>query len=150
MKNIANNMDKFVIDESSAMKIYRSIRWKNGLLCPYCGSDDIYNRGSQDDNTHKYSCNSCRKNFNDFTNTIFAYSKIPFGKLLYILINIKFKSVLQLSKELDLHRNTVGRYRKRIHDFLLEDNENISFDGDAEMDETYITTGAKGIKKPKN
>jgi transposase-like protein len=65
-------MDKFLIDESSAMKIYRSIRWKNGLSCPHYGSDDIYNRGPQDDNTLKYSCNSCRKNFNDFTDNIFA------------------------------------------------------------------------------
>jgi hypothetical protein len=58
--------------------------------------------------------------------------------------------VLQLSKELDLHRNTVGRYHKRICDLLLENNENPSFDGDTEMDEVYIIAGAKGIKKPKN
>jgi transposase-like protein len=132
MKTTSNNTEKIVIDENSAMKIYRAIRWKNGLSCPHCDSDDVYNRGSQNDNTRRYSCNSCRKNFNDFTNTIFAYSKIPFGKLLYILINIKNKSILQLSKELNLHRNTVGRYNKRIHDFLLKNNENPSSDNDTE------------------
>jgi transposase-like protein len=132
------------------MKIYRSIRWGNGVLCPHCGSDNIYNRGSQDDDTRKYSCNSCRKNFNDFTNTIFANSKIPLRKLLYILVNIKFKSMLQLSKELDIHRNTVGRYHKRIRDFLLENNENPSFNGDVEMDEAYIIAGEKGKKKLEN
>jgi transposase-like protein len=67
METIVNNMDKFVIDENSAMKIYRSIRWGNGIVCPHCGSDNSYDRGPQDDNTRKYSCNSYKKNFNDFT-----------------------------------------------------------------------------------
>jgi hypothetical protein len=66
------------------------------------------------------------------------------------LVNVKFKSTLQLSKELGLHRNTVGRYHKRICEFLLENNENPSFDGDVEMDEAYIIAGEKGKKKFKN
>jgi hypothetical protein len=55
--------------------------------------------------------------------------------------------VLQLSKELDLHRNTVGRYHKRICDFLLENNENPSFDGDTEMDEALYYCCCKRYKK---
>jgi transposase-like protein len=129
METIINNMDKFVIDEQSAMEIYRSVRWLNIVFCPYCGSYEIYNRGYQDEYIRRCSCKSCGKNFNDFTKTLFANSKIPFGKLLYILVNMKFKSVLQLSKELNLHRNTVGRYHKKIRDFLLENNENPKFNG---------------------
>jgi hypothetical protein len=75
--------------------------------------------------------------------------KYPWEELFYILINIKFESGLQLSKELDLHRNTVGRYHKRIHDFLLENNENSSFDGAVEMDELILLTWCKRYKKTK-
>ncbi|MDR2873962.1 MAG: hypothetical protein LBV42_04385 [Methanobrevibacter sp.] len=48
------------------------------------------------------------------------------------MINIKFKSAPQLSKELDIHRHTVGRYHKKIHEYLLENNLNLD---DVEMDE---------------
>ena len=51
------------------------------------------------------------------------------------------------AKELKLHRNTVQRYHKRIREFLLENHENIQFDGEIEMDETYIIAGEKGLKK---
>ncbi|MDR2545405.1 MAG: hypothetical protein LBD03_07715, partial [Methanobrevibacter sp.] len=57
-------------------------------------------RGSQDEYIRRYSCKSCGKNFNDFTKTLFANSKIPFRKLLYILVNMKFKSVYNFLKNL--------------------------------------------------
>ena len=60
---------------------------------------------------------------------------------------MKTKSVNQLAKELHLHRNTVGRYHKRIREFLFENHVDPTFNGEIEMDEVYIIAGEKGIKK---
>jgi len=139
-------MDKFSLREEDALRIFRSVRWADGVYCPECKSFDIYSRGSQS-NSHRYSCNDCKNNFSDFTNTPFEYHKIPLGKIIYILVHMSTKSVSQLAKELKLHRNTVGRYHKRIREFLLENHEDPSFDGEIEMDEAYIFAGEKGVKK---
>jgi transposase-like protein len=146
MFTIANNMDKFVMPEEFALKIFRSIRWADGVHCPECKSFKIHNRGQQSD-SYRYSCNECGSNFSDFTNTPFEYSKIPFGKILYMLVHLKTKSVSQLAKELKLHRNTVARYHKRIREFLVENHVDPTFNGEIEMDETYIIAGEKGVKK---
>ena len=150
MWSITNNMDKFVIDEEYAMKIFRHIRWTNGVYCPKCKSFDIYNRGMQKGSNkqpNRYSCNSCGSNFNDFTDTLFENGNVAFGKILYILVHIGHKSTVKLAKELKLHRNTVGRYHKKIREFLLENNVDPQFNGEIEMDEFYVIAGEKGIKK---
>jgi len=149
METIANNMDKFVINEKDAMKIFRSIRWVDGVYCPKCKSfEGIVSRGKQGkSNSNKYTCTKCNNNFSDFTNTFVKSAKIPFGKILYMIVHIKVKSMKTFAKELKLHRNTVQRYHKRIREFLLENHENVQFDGEIEMDETYIIAGEKGLKK---
>jgi len=134
MLTIYNSMDKFAMTEENAMMIYRSIRWANGVYCPKCKSFNINHRGSQG-NSLRYSCKECGANFSDFTDTPFEYSKIPFRKMIYILVHIGTKSVSQLAKELKLHRNTVGRYHKRIREYLLKNNKDPTFDGELEMDE---------------
>jgi transposase-like protein len=146
MFNIASNMDKFLMPEHFALMIFRSVRWADGVYCPKCKSFKIQNRGQQSD-SNRYSCVNCGNNFSDFTNTPFEYSKIPFGKILYILVHLNTKSTSQLAKELKLHRNTVGRYHKRIREFLVENHVNPTFNGEIEMDEAYIIAGEKGIKK---
>jgi hypothetical protein len=50
--------------------------------------------------------------------------------MLYILVHIKSKSVNQLANELNLHRNTIGRYRKIIFEFLVENQVDPTFKGD--------------------
>jgi len=150
MCTISDNRDKFVINEEYAMKIFRHIRWSNGVYCPKCNSTDVYNRGEQlgkHKQPNKYSCNNCGSNFNDFTGTLFANGNLSFGKILYILVHIGTKSATKLAKELKIHRNTVGNYHKKIREFLLENNVDPKFNGEIEMDEFYVIAGEKGIKK---
>jgi len=52
-----------------------------------------------------------------------------------------------LAKELKLHRNTIGRYHKRIREYLLKNHDQPTFNGEIEIDEAYIIAGEKGIKK---
>ena len=146
METIADNMDKFAMDEDDALRIFRSIRWANGVYCPKCKSFHIHDKGVRGKSA-RYQCPKCGNNFSDFTDTPFEYSKIPFGKILYIFVHISTKSISQLAKELKLHRNTIGRYHKRIRECLLENHDQPTFNGEIEIDEAYIIAGEKGIKK---
>jgi transposase-like protein len=147
METIVDNLDQFVINEDYAMKIFWSVRWADGVYCPKCKSfEHIVKRGVRG-KANRYSCTSCGNNFNDFSNTPFAYAKISFGKILYILLHIESKSMKRLAKELKLHRTTDQRYHKRIRDYLLENNVDPTFNGEIEMDELYVIAGEKGLKK---
>jgi DNA-directed RNA polymerase subunit RPC12/RpoP len=69
------------------MKIFRNVKWADGVYCPRCKSfKHIVNRWSQG-KTKKYSCTSCGNNFSDFTSTPFYNAKISFGKIPYIEIS---------------------------------------------------------------
>ena len=46
-------------DEQACIDHLRSIRWKNGPFCPYCGSIKVYD--FSDKRTHK--CGDCRQRF---------------------------------------------------------------------------------------
>ena len=61
------------------------------------------------------------------------YTKIPFGKILYIFVHISTKSAIQLAKELKIHRNTIGRYHERIRENLLENHDQPDFNGEIEI-----------------
>ncbi|MDR2967500.1 MAG: transposase [Methanobacteriaceae archaeon] len=133
MDDIVDNKDKFFLKEEDALRIFRSIRWADGVYCPKCKSFNIYNRGIQG-NSNKYSCNECENNFSDFTNTPFEYNKIPLAKIIYIIANMRSKSINKLAIELELHRNTVSRHHKRIREFFHKKHRNSSFDGETEKD----------------
>jgi hypothetical protein len=78
---------------------------------------------------------NCGNNFSDLLTLLLNTVKIPFGKILYMLVHLKTKSVNQLVKELDLHRNIVGRYHERIREFLVKNHVDPAFNGEIEMDE---------------
>lgn len=63
-----------LIDSSKCYDSIRAIRWPDGPQCPHCLARDVIKRGF--DNTEserqRYSCNQCRKRFDDLTNTVFS------------------------------------------------------------------------------
>lgn len=135
-------MNKFDV-----LKIFRSIRWTNRVYCPRCNSFHVHSKGVWGKST-RYQCPECGNNFSDFTDTPFEHIKIPFRKILYIFVHIRTKIINQLAKEVKFHINTVGRYHKRIHEYLLENHDSPSFNSEIEIDEVYIIAGEKGIKNP--
>lgn len=140
------NCQMFIPDENRAMDFFRNIRWSNGVYCPNCGSFKVIKKGSQG-RTHRYFCNSCEKNFSDFTGTEFAKCHVPIGVVFYIMMNLDKKSSKLISEEIGYSRQTVYRISNLIRDSLLKNHENPKIDGKIEIDEMYISAGNKGIKK---
>jgi len=97
-------------DEEHSIEFFRKIRWSEGVYCPKCHSFKIEKRGKQG-RIQRYQCNNCKNNFNDFTNTIFHNSQAPLGSMLYVMFNIKNKSIQTLSKETGLSRQTIYRIK---------------------------------------
>lgn len=99
MKEIDLVRDLCISDEERAMKIFRRIRWADGVHCPKCNSSTIQKRGFQG-KTKRYSCNNCGSNFSDLTGSIFANKKLPMGDMFYILMNLDKKSIKRLSEDI--------------------------------------------------
>ncbi|MEA4957735.1 hypothetical protein SDC9_07614 [bioreactor metagenome] len=98
MCNKCDFKDNGVYTEKEAMDLFRQIRWDNGVFCPECNSHDFHNKGSvKRTKRRRYSCKSCGKNFDDFTETIFSSKrKKPFRKTLYILSKIFTDEAIEL------------------------------------------------------
>lgn len=138
--------DLFIPDEEKAIDIFRSIRWPNGVYCPKCKSFEVYKRGKRG-RIHRYSCKSCGSNFNDFSDTIFNKSKVPMGEMLYILFNLDNKSIKQMSEELTSSRQAIHRIAKLFRESVFKKHTNPNLEDEIEIDEMYISSGSKGIKK---
>lgn len=121
MSNVFNNKT-IILNNDLAMDFYRSIRWAYGLYCPKCKSLNIINRGMRAQ-TKRYSCNDCKNNFNDFTNTVFYKSKVPMSIIFYVLVNLENKTITQISKEINYSKATVYKISKKFNESLLIKNQ---------------------------
>ena len=75
-------------DEAAATKFFERTRWKNGIVCPHCGSIHI----SECKGSMPYRCKTCRKHFSVRVGTVLNNSKLPLLKwlrALYVLGNSK-------------------------------------------------------------
>lgn len=146
MKKDNLTMGLFISDEERCIKLFRHVRWMNGVYCPHCKSFSVQKRGIEG-KTRRYSCNNCGTNFSDFTGTIFAHKRLPLGEMFYIFANLDNKSVKRLAEELGRARSTVHLLAREFRETLASTVSDPVLSGEIEMDEMYIHAGSKGIKK---
>jgi len=114
-------IDLDMVDDEEAMKVFRSIRWANGVYCPKCKSfDTIMAGGGKGGNPNKYICKICNSNFNDLSGTIFQGSHFSLGEIFYILFHLNRKSIKQISEELSYSRQSIHRISKIFNEDINE------------------------------
>jgi transposase-like protein len=148
MKNTAISTYEFMkkFPTEKAARVYlENRRWKDGVVCPFCGKvERIQTRKVEG----YYRCLSCKKDFTVRTGTIFERSHVALDKWLfamYLLVtNRKGISSLGLSKELGITQKSAWFLMHRIREACKSDNT--IFSGIVEADEAYFG----GLEKNKH
>lgn len=142
--NIVDIFEKFPT-QKDCIKHLESIRWKDGIYCPYCGDTNI----NSYKNEYRHHCNGCRKSFSVTVNTIVHDTRLPLQKwflAIALILNAKKGiSAKQLQRDLKVTYKTAWSMGHRIRK-AMKSNESL-LSGIVEMDETYV--GGKPKKSNK-
>ena len=111
-------------------------RWNNEPTCPYCGSINTAR------NQHRHRCYDCKTSFSVTVGTIFHHTHLSLQKwFLAVMLMLNAKkglSVLQLSRDLDVNKNTAWRIAMQIRKAMTQAKHRNLLTDIVEMDETYI------------
>ncbi len=133
------------LTEDEARTILENIRWKDGVVCPHCGSKDITRMNNKSVNTRDglIQCNDCREQFTVTVGTVMQGSHITLRQWIQAFYSMcshkKGVSTLQLQRNLGL-----GSYKSawhlahRIRLAMSQDPLASKLKGTVEVDETYV------------
>ncbi len=130
-------MDAFP-DEQACIDHLRSIRWRDGEFCPYCGDNRIYH--FSDRKTHK--CGACRQRFSIKVGTIFADTKLPLRKwfmAIWMITNHpKGIASTTLAKDLKITQKSAWFVMHRLRHAARTNSFNAPLKGPVESDTTFV------------
>jgi len=132
--------------ESVAADLLQQVRWRDGVTCPRCRSDQTVRNGSYRE-FQRYLCQNCDRTFNDKTCTIFAHSKVTLRRWLFsIYAFLRFNTSLrQLHCKIDVTHKTIHRRIERFVSAL--DTPSLDLVGPVEIDEGYVSARKKGRER---
>ncbi|MBU4276169.1 MAG: IS1595 family transposase [Proteobacteria bacterium] len=117
------------------------VRWGDKPICPYCNSDNStpqVNHGRR----RRYHCNNCNTAFSVTVGTIFHHTHLDFQKwflAISLILNAKKGiSARQLSRDLEVNKDTAWRVSMKIREAMSQAHQRELLTGLVEMDETYI------------
>ena len=134
-------------DNQIALDHFKTIRWRNGEFCPYCGHDKIYTLKA-----NRYQCAQCRNSFSILVGTIFENTKLPlrvwFGAIWLLTSHPKGIASTTLAKDLGVTQKTAWFILHRLRHAARTQSFNAPLTGTVEVDETYV--GGKGSNRHKH
>lgn len=168
--NGITDIARFLTDEAAAQDALATLRWPNGVVCPFIGEgeDDCkggkavyevrYTRKDAVGNViptvrKQWKCGACRKKFSVTSRSIFEGAHIPVGKWIYAIYTMcsskKGVSANQLSRELSISYKSAWFMCHRVREAMLQEPLagmlGTGEDAIVELDETYV-----GGKKKNN
>src|SRR5215475_15355456 len=93
-----------LIDDAKCFETVRALRWPDGVRCPTCDSPKVTKPGRHDTQPERqlYLCKSCRRHFDDVTDTVFAGHHPPLQVWMLCLYFMGLNlSNAQMAKELE-------------------------------------------------
>ncbi len=143
--NIMEIVSRFE-NQSECIRYLEQVRWGDTPICPYCKSTKTTR------NQHRHYCYTCKTSFSVTVGTIFHQTHLPLQKWLLavsLVLNAKKGlSALQLSRDLQVNKNTAWRIGMQIRKAMSQQEHRKLLTGIIEMDETYV--GGKPRKGTKN
>jgi transposase-like protein len=143
------------IDADKAREWLEARLWKNGPICPHCGS--VNEATLMQGKSHRpglYQCNECRDPFTVTVGTLYERSHIPLNKWLaathLMMASKKGISAMQVHRMLGISYKTAWFLCHRIRESLRETNPDLLGGSGkiVETDETYV--GGKDHNKHAN
>lgn len=102
-------------DEESCYNFLENLKWSKGFKCKKCG----YPKYSPGNTPYSRRCSRCNYIERITSDTIFAHTKFPITKAFYLLFLVnsgKNITIDSLSNMLDLRKQTVWYFKKKITD----------------------------------
>lgn len=129
----------FIANEHFARSLIKKIRWPDGIECPHCDSNTIWN--SQGD----YRCGACDYHFSDISGTVFTKTHLPISKWILAIglwkVNCNAK---QVQWAIGVTYKVARSMLKKIRDVIQDDPFLAFLSGEIEVDETYYGGRQKG------
>lgn len=103
------------MDEGDARQVFLGLRWKDGVVCPHCGWDKVYEYTSR----QIYRCGKCEKQFSETTHTFFRSRKLPFKTILLALATLKTgTNPWRLSQAIDVNYRTAIAIAQKVNSVM--------------------------------
>lgn len=154
--NIIQIFQRFPTQEDCVAHLEKA-RWGDTPKCPYCQSERTTR------NAARHYCYNCKTSFSVTVATIFHRTHLPLQKwflAIALILNAKKGiSALQLSRDLEVNKNTAWRIAMQIRKAMVQRDQRDLLTGVVEMDETWIggkprkgdgkeSKRGRGTKKP--
>ena len=134
-----------IADERKAGEMIERLRWPNGVKCPHCDHEKVYETKGPNPKRKQWKCGGCRKKFSVTTGSIFEGSHIHLGKWIFAIYMMasskKGISANQLKRELQITYKAAWFMCHRIRYAMSEEPLKGLLGGSGgivEVDETYI------------
>jgi len=124
--------------EADCVSYLEKIRWGDKPKCVYCGSTRVTPVPKE----QRHHCNNCNTSFSVTVDTIFHHTHLPLQKwflAVCLVLNAK-KGIAarQLSRDLQVNKDTAWRMAMKIREAMSEHKQRILLKGIVEVDETYV------------
>jgi len=124
--------------EADCTAYLEKVRWDGKAVCPYCKAG----RSTPLPAEKRYHCNACNTTFSVTVGTIFHHTHLDLQKwflAVSLVLNAKKGlSARQLSRDLEVNKNTGWRMGMQIRQAMAEREQRQLLTGMVEMDETYV------------
>lgn len=114
------------------------VRWGEKPICPYCKS----NNSTPEKKGRRHHCNNCNTSYSVTVGTIFHRTHLDLQKwflAISLILNAKKGiSARQLSRDLEVNKDTAWRISMKIREAMTQAHQRELLTGLVEMDETYI------------
>lgn len=94
-----------LVDDAKCYEVVRQLRWPTAVHCPHCDSAEITKRGfhTHQKERQRYECQTCQRQFDDLTETIFEghHQPLKVWILCLYLMGLNLSNA-QIGAELDL------------------------------------------------
>ena len=113
--NLKDLFKKFPTEES-CIKFLEKMKWKNGVVCPYCQSTKTSKH------LKRLQCQSCNRSFSVMVNTIFHHTHLDLRYWFYIISLMmdakKGISAYQVSRNTGIRRGTCWKVMHKIREAM--------------------------------